>query len=108
AKVKCAGVAPVGSKISINGRPVPLDEKSLRHRAASDGGWADGLSHGERAGRGLHRAQGEEGQVSATDPGKDGGVPPPRDPIGQMAVRPFGKYFLVRKLAEGGMAEIFL
>src|SRR4051794_3364981 len=24
------------------------------------------------------------------------------------AVRPFGKYFLVRKLAEGGMAEIFL
>ncbi len=31
-----------------------------------------------------------------------------RDPIGQVAVRPFGKYFLVRKLAEGGMAEIFL
>src|SRR5689334_2331361 len=23
-------------------------------------------------------------------------------------VRPFGKYFLIRKLAEGGMAEIFL
>ena len=31
-----------------------------------------------------------------------------REPIGQVAVRPFGKYFLVRKLAEGGMAEIFL
>ena len=28
--------------------------------------------------------------------------------VGQVAVRPFGKYFLVRKLAEGGMAEIFL
>ncbi|MFZ5470782.1 MAG: protein kinase domain-containing protein [Myxococcota bacterium] len=25
-----------------------------------------------------------------------------------LAVRPFGKYFLVRKIAEGGMAEIFL
>src|SRR3954454_8362210 len=24
------------------------------------------------------------------------------------AIRPFGKYFLVQKLAEGGMAEIFL
>ena len=44
----------------------------------------------------------------ATDGGKDGGPGPPREPIGQMAVRPFGKYFLVRKLAEGGMAEIFL
>src|SRR3982074_1397864 len=31
-----------------------------------------------------------------------------REAIGQVAVRPFGKYFLVRKLAEGGMAEIFL
>src|SRR3954466_10694856 len=31
-----------------------------------------------------------------------------RKPIGQVAVRPFGKYFLVRKIAEGGMAEIFL
>jgi hypothetical protein len=28
AKVRCAGVAPVGAKVSINGRPVPLDEKS--------------------------------------------------------------------------------
>ncbi len=39
--------------------------------------------------------------------GQDG-PPPSRDPIGPLAVRPFGKYFLVRKLAEGGMAEIFL
>src|SRR2546428_6897821 len=45
-----------------------------------------------------------------TDVGKDGVAPDPssRDPIGPMAVRPFGKYFLVRKLAEGGMAEMFL
>ncbi len=43
-----------------------------------------------------------------TDAGKGGDGSPPRDPIGPMAVRPFGKYFLVRKLAEGGMAEIFL
>ncbi|MBL8914518.1 MAG: serine/threonine protein kinase [Archangium sp.] len=28
--------------------------------------------------------------------------------IGEMAVKAYGKYFLVRKLAEGGMAEIFL
>jgi serine/threonine protein kinase len=28
--------------------------------------------------------------------------------LGEVAVRPYGKYFLVRKLAEGGMAEIFL
>ena len=38
---------------------------------------------------------------STTSPGS-------RDPLGQVVVRPFGKYFLVRKLAEGGMAEIFL
>ncbi|MGQ0507027.1 MAG: protein kinase domain-containing protein [Myxococcaceae bacterium] len=31
----------------------------------------------------------------------------PAEPV-VSAVRPFGKYFLVRKLAEGGMAEIFL
>ena len=31
-----------------------------------------------------------------------------QDAVGHVAVRPFGKYFLVRKLAEGGMAEIFL
>ncbi len=31
-----------------------------------------------------------------------------REAVGQVSVRPFGKYFLVRKLAEGGMAEIFL
>jgi len=31
-----------------------------------------------------------------------------REPVGSMAVRAYGKYFLVRKLAEGGMAEIFL
>ena len=37
-----------------------------------------------------------------------GGDFPPREPVGQVAVRPFGTYFLVRKLAEGGMAEIFL
>ena len=43
-----------------------------------------------------------------TDAGKGGENSPSRDPIGPMAVRPFGKYFLVRKLAEGGMAEIFL
>jgi len=41
-------------------------------------------------------------------PAGQGGTEPSRDPIGPMAVRPFGKYFLVRKLAEGGMAEIFL
>ncbi len=46
--------------------------------------------------------------TKATDPGNNSGVGAPRDPIGAMAVRPFGKYFLVRKLAEGGMAEIFL
>jgi serine/threonine-protein kinase len=31
-----------------------------------------------------------------------------RQPIGSMPVREYGKYMLVRKLAEGGMAEIFL
>src|SRR3954452_25230885 len=46
--------------------------------------------------------------MKSTDAGKDGGAGPSRDPIGPMAVRPFGKYFLVRKLAEGSMAEIFL
>ncbi|MBX7113700.1 MAG: protein kinase [Myxococcaceae bacterium] len=40
--------------------------------------------------------------------GSSGGDFPPREPVGQVAVRPFGAYFLVRKLAEGGMAEIFL
>lgn len=34
--------------------------------------------------------------------------PDMRQAVGQMAVRAYGKYFLVRKLAEGGMAEIFL
>ena len=28
--------------------------------------------------------------------------------IGEMAVKAYGKYFLIKKLAEGGMAEIFL
>lgn len=28
AKVKCTGIAPVGAKVTINGKPVPLDEKS--------------------------------------------------------------------------------
>ncbi len=28
AKVECAGIAPVGAKVQINGKPVPLDEKS--------------------------------------------------------------------------------
>jgi hypothetical protein len=28
AKVKCTGIAPVGAKVSINGKSVPLDEKS--------------------------------------------------------------------------------
>jgi hypothetical protein len=28
AKVRCAGIAPVGAKVSVNGKPVPLDEKS--------------------------------------------------------------------------------
>ncbi|MBK7863172.1 MAG: serine/threonine protein kinase [Archangiaceae bacterium] len=46
--------------------------------------------------------------TTATGGGKGGADAPSRDPIGPMAVRPFGKYFLVRKLAEGGMAEIFL
>ncbi len=32
----------------------------------------------------------------------------PADGAVVSAIRPFGKYFLVRKLAEGGMAEIFL
>lgn len=41
----------------------------------------------------------------ATGSGND---QPQREPVGQLAVRPFGTYFLVRKLAEGGMAEIFL
>ncbi len=31
-----------------------------------------------------------------------------RDPIGTVSIRQYGKYFLVKKLAEGGMAEIFL
>ncbi len=31
-----------------------------------------------------------------------------RDPVGTVAIRQYGKYFLVKKLAEGGMAEIFL
>lgn len=31
-----------------------------------------------------------------------------RAPVGDMPVRAYGKYLLVRKLAEGGMAEIFL
>ncbi|MFZ5440542.1 MAG: protein kinase domain-containing protein [Myxococcota bacterium] len=34
--------------------------------------------------------------------------PDARQAIGDMAVRAYGKYFLVKKLAEGGMAEIFL
>jgi len=32
----------------------------------------------------------------------------PRESLGPIAVRAYGKYLLVRKLAEGGMAEIFL
>jgi hypothetical protein len=28
AKVRCSGIAPVGAKVSVNGKPVPLDEKS--------------------------------------------------------------------------------
>lgn len=28
AKVRCQGIAPVGAKVTVNGRPVPLDEKS--------------------------------------------------------------------------------
>ncbi|MFT3710097.1 MAG: protein kinase [Archangium sp.] len=35
-------------------------------------------------------------------------TPQARMAIGEMAVKAYGKYFLVRKLAEGGMAEIFL
>ncbi len=31
-----------------------------------------------------------------------------REPVGPVFIRPFDKYVLVRKLAEGGMAEIFL
>ncbi len=31
-----------------------------------------------------------------------------RDDVGAVAIRQYGKYFLVKKLAEGGMAEIFL
>ena len=31
-----------------------------------------------------------------------------REPIGTVSIRQYGKYFLVKKLAEGGMAEIFL
>ncbi len=31
-----------------------------------------------------------------------------RDPVGTVSIRQYGKYFLVKKLAEGGMAEIFL
>ncbi|MDP2275906.1 MAG: protein kinase [Archangium sp.] len=34
--------------------------------------------------------------------------PEPRLAIGEMAVKAYGKYFLIKKLAEGGMAEIFL
>ena len=34
--------------------------------------------------------------------------PEARMAIGQMAVKAYGKYFLIKKLAEGGMAEIFL
>ncbi len=34
--------------------------------------------------------------------------PEPRQAIGEMAVQSYGKYFLIKKLAEGGMAEIFL
>jgi serine/threonine-protein kinase len=32
----------------------------------------------------------------------------PREAVGPMSVRAYGKYLLVKKLAEGGMAEIFL
>jgi len=31
-----------------------------------------------------------------------------REPVGTVSIRQYGKYFLVKKLAEGGMAEIFL
>ena len=41
-------------------------------------------------------------------PGKGQRISGERAVPGDVAVRPFGKYFLVRKLAEGGMAEIFL
>ena len=34
--------------------------------------------------------------------------PEARMAIGEMAVKAYGKYFLIKKLAEGGMAEIFL
>ena len=34
--------------------------------------------------------------------------PDARMAIGDMAVKAYGKYFLIKKLAEGGMAEIFL
>ncbi len=33
---------------------------------------------------------------------------PSRQGVGTNALRPYGKYFLLKKLAEGGMAEIFL
>jgi serine/threonine-protein kinase len=44
---------------------------------------------------------------------KDLNDPRPSNPearmaIGEMAVKAYGKYFLIKKLAEGGMAEIFL
>ncbi|MHB8875918.1 MAG: protein kinase domain-containing protein [Myxococcaceae bacterium] len=43
-----------------------------------------------------------------TPGGKGAPGAPPKDLGEPIAVRSFGKYFLVRKLAEGGMAEIFL
>jgi serine/threonine-protein kinase len=45
-----------------------------------------------------------EGEVSD----KPVSNPQARITIGEMPVKAYGKYFLVRKLAEGGMAEIFL
>ena len=43
-----------------------------------------------------------------TGPPPTASVPSGRQPVGDIAVRAYGKYYLIRKLAEGGMAEIFL
>src|SRR5439155_26233685 len=76
----------------------------LRRRAGGQPAADDLPALAERRGRRLlrSRAAGGEEESKVSGPAFNAAVEVPE------GVRPFGKYYLIRKLAEGGMAEIFL